>query len=492
MHAMFFMTFQVLSLVILAVSGQSDLCKEIHAKDPALDLLVPLPASQGIDPGTLWNQAMEEVCKLPPGTPDTYACMQARTATATAAKFSLPPFTTAVIDTGSVWENVTREDHERHLLPISSSVCPNSGISGISYTGRKIPALRIAIIAPPHEAVPPKLYGGTERVVSYLTEALVELGHEVTLFASGDSQTKAELRAMWPHALRLDPSVRDHLAPVLLMLEEVYRVADEFDVLHFHLDYLPFSLFSRSSVPFLNTFHGRLDLPELQPVFNMFPHPPVVSISDSQRVPIPQANWMRTVYHGLPVDLLTPQADIQPEYLAFLGRICPEKGVDSAIRIAAQTGLPLKIAAKVDRVDKEYFETVIEPLLGQAHVEFIGEINEGQKPAFLSGAKALLFPINWPEPFGLVMIEAMACGTPVIAFNRGSVPEIIEHEVTGFIVEDEVGAISAVNRINELSRSEIRIQFEQRFSAHAMANSYLDLYHTVIHQKQHPNARRVV
>ncbi|GJJ70209.1 hypothetical protein EMPS_02558 [Entomortierella parvispora] len=491
MHVMFFLALQVLSLAILTVSGQPDLYKEMHEQDPVLKLVVPSPASQVIHPGTLRDQAMEEVCKLPSCTPDTNASTQAHT------------FATVGIDTGSMmWENVTGQVLGCCLPPNSSSAPPSSEICGMSCTRfdsqlpqqprQEIPALRIAVIAPPHEAVPPKLYGGTERVVSYLTEALVELGHEVTLFASGDSQTKATLRATWPHALRLDPSVRDALAPVLLILEEVYQVADQFDVLHFHLDYLPFSLFSRSPVPFLNTFHGRLDLPELQPVFNKFPHAPVTSISDSQRSPIPQANWMRTVYHGLPVDLLTPRLDIQPEYLAFLGRICPEKGVDRAIRIAAQSGLPLKIAAKVDKADVEYFETMIKPLLGQAHVEFIGEINEAQKPAFLSGAKALLFPINWPEPFGLVMIEAMACGTPVIAFNRGSVPEIIEHGVTGFIVEDEQGAIGAVDRIEGLSRSEIRTQFEQRFSAHTMANHYLDLYQTVIQQKQHSNSRHVV
>jgi glycosyltransferase involved in cell wall biosynthesis len=336
--------------------------------------------------------------------------------------------------------------------------------------------MRIAQIAPLYEAVPPKLYGGTERVVSYLTDALVELGHDVTLFASGDSQTAAKLEAAWPRALRLDPTIRDVQAPHMLLLEKIARVADQFDILHFHLDYLPFSLFTQIDIPFVTTLHGRLDLPELQPMFNAFPNAAVISISDSQRVPLPQANWVSTVYHGLPLDLLTPRADRQPEYLAFLGRICPEKRVDLAIEIAARSGLPLKIAAKVDKVDEDYFKATIEPLLSQAHVEFMGEINEQQKPAFLSGAKALLFPIDWSEPFGLVMIEAMACGTPVIAFNRGSVPEVIDHGQTGFICEDVEGAVDALTRLDTLSRTGIRARFEERFSAHAMARNYVTTY----------------
>lgn len=249
--------------------------------------------------------------------------------------------------------------------------------------------MRIAQIAPLHEAVPPQFYGGTERVVSYLTDALVDLGHEVTLFASADSHTKATLEAVWPHALRLDPSIRDTVAPHMLLLEKVREVAHEFDVLHAHLDYLPFSLFSQLGVPFVTTLHGRLDLPELQPVFNTFPKVPVISISNSQRLPLPQANWLDTIYHGLPKNLLTPQRDKEPIYLAFLGRMSPEKGVDSVIRIAVQSGLPLKIAAKVDKADREYFTTTIQPLLSQPRVEFVGEISEAQKPAFLSGAKAL-------------------------------------------------------------------------------------------------------
>jgi glycosyltransferase involved in cell wall biosynthesis len=353
--------------------------------------------------------------------------------------------------------------------------------------------MRIAQIAPLHEAVPPKFYGGTERVVSYLTDALVDLGHDVTLFASGDSQTKATLDAAWPHALRLDPSIRDWNAPHALLLENVRRRAHEFDVLHFHLDYMPFSMFSQMDTPFVTTLHGRLDLPELQPIFNAFPHAPVVSISDSQRAPLPQAAWLNTIYHGLPENLLTPQTHKKPEYLAFLGRICPEKRADLAIKIAAQSGLPLKIAAKVDKVDQEYFKSTIEPLLAEskASVEFVGEINEQQKPEFLSGAKALLFPIDWSEPFGLVMIEAMACGTPVIAFNRGSVPEVIDHGVTGFICEDVQGAVGALQRLDELSRTEIRAQFERRFSAKTMAQNYVDGYTALLQAAKRPVLRRV-
>jgi glycosyltransferase involved in cell wall biosynthesis len=350
--------------------------------------------------------------------------------------------------------------------------------------------MRIAQIAPLYEAVPPKFYGGTERVVSYLTEALVDLGHDVTLFASGDSRTTATLEAAWPRALRLDPSTRDVLAPHFLMLEKVRRVAHEFDVLHFHLDYLPFSLFSQLDTPFVTTLHGRLDLPELQAVFNTFPKAPVVSISDSQRLPLPQANWLDTIYHGLPEKLLTPQTLKEPPYLAFLGRLSPEKGADVAIRIAAQSGLPLKIAAKIDKADQRYFKMEIEPLLSQAHVEFLGEISEQQKPGFLSGAKALLFPIDWSEPFGLVMIEAMACGTPVVAFNRGSVPEVIDHGVTGYICEDVQGAVGALQRLDDLSRTEIRAKFERRFSARTMARNYLDSYTSLLQASRCPVLRR--
>ncbi|CAE6815834.1 Phosphatidyl-myo-inositol mannosyltransferase [Paraburkholderia nemoris] len=352
--------------------------------------------------------------------------------------------------------------------------------------------MRIAQIAPLHEAVPPKFYGGTERVVSYLTEALVEPGHDVTLFASGDSRTGAHLEPAWPHALRLDPGICDTLAPHLLLLEKVRRVAHTFDVLHFHLGYLPFPTFSQLVVPFVTTLHGRLDLPELQPVFDTFPDAPVVSISGSQRVPLPNANWLDTVYHGLPENLLTPQAPAQPAYLAFLGRICAEKRVDLAMEIAARAGLPLKIAAKVDRADEAYFRDVIQPLLSQPHVEFVGEINDAQKSGFLSGARALLFPIDWSEPFGLVMIEAMACGTPVIAFNRGSVPEVIADGVTGYIVDDVAGAVDAVTRLDALSRTEVRAAFVRRFTSRAMAQHYMNLYTALVQTAGAPALGQVV
>lgn len=336
--------------------------------------------------------------------------------------------------------------------------------------------MRIAQIAPLTEAVPPKLYGGTERIVSYLTEELVELGHEVTLFASGDSVTKAKLAPGCRKALRLDPSVRDPNAPLTLMLEQVYRRRHEFDLLHFHLDYLPFPLFSRQSVPFVTTLHGRLDLPELQPVFDTFNEVPVVSISDNQRLPLPQANFASTIYHGLPEKLLTPRPGIAPSYLAFLGRIAPEKRCDRAIEIAIATNTPLKIAAKVDRVDVDYFETKIKPMLAHPLIEFIGEIDETQKPDFLSGAIGLLTPIDWPEPFGLVMIEAMACGAPVIAFRHGSVPEVIDEGVTGFAVNSMAEAIAAVGRLKTLPRAAVRARFEERYTARRMAQDYVRLY----------------
>jgi glycosyltransferase involved in cell wall biosynthesis len=338
--------------------------------------------------------------------------------------------------------------------------------------------MRIAQISPLYEAVPPKLYGGTERIVSYLTDELVAMGHDVTLFASGDSVTDAKLEAVWPRALRLDPGIRDQMAPHQVMLERVRRMADDFDVLHFHYDYFPFSLFSRQKTPWVTTLHGRLDMPELTPIFDMFRDVPVISISDAQRRPLPQANFISTVLHGVPADLLRPVAKT-PSYLAFLGRIAPEKGPDKAIRIARRVGLPLKIAAKIDRADQEYFDTVIKPMLAGGGVEMIGEINEAQKPEFLSGAHALLMPIDWPEPFGLVMIEAMACGTPVIAINRGSVPEVIDDGVSGFIVEDEISSVAAVERLGQLSRATVRAQFEKRFTARRMAEDYEAIYRSM-------------
>jgi glycosyltransferase involved in cell wall biosynthesis len=336
--------------------------------------------------------------------------------------------------------------------------------------------MRIAQISPLFEAVPPKLYGGTERVVYSLTEELVAMGHDVTLFASGDSITSATLAPMRDRALRLDPSVVDWVAIYMRMFELIRRRAHEFDVLHFHTDYFPLSLFSRQDTPFLTTLHGRLDIPEFKDVYETFPDAPFVSISTAQRRPIPNLNWVRTVLHGMPANLLTPQP-VKQEYAAFLGRISPEKGVDKAIRIAGATGLKLKIAAKVDNADKKYWDNEIKPLIDASPwVEYIGEINDAQKPEFLSGAHALLFPIDWPEPFGLVMIEAMACGTPVIAYNRGSVPEVIDHGVSGFIVHDEASAIAAVNRLSELDRATVRRTFDRRFTARRMAEDYVDLY----------------
>ena len=345
--------------------------------------------------------------------------------------------------------------------------------------------MRIAQVAPLAEAVPPKLYGGTERVVAYLTDALVELGHDVTLFASGDSDTKATLCPIWPRALRLDPDVKDHFAPLFMQLETVARRAHEFDLIHCHIDYFGYPLLRRLGTPSVTTLHGRLDLPELQSLYRLYGDIPVVSISDSQRVPLPEANFVATVLHGLPQNLLS-KGDGRGGYLAFLGRVSPEKAPDAAIRIAARAGIPLKIAAKVDRVDRDYFKTTVEPLLGQADVEFIGEIREDQKQEFLGNAAGLLFPIAWREPFGLVMIEAMACGTPVIAFENGSVPEVLENAVTGFIVHSEDQAVDAVRRIGTLDRTRIRGEFERRFTAQRMAKNYLKLYERLVQARRLP------
>jgi glycosyltransferase involved in cell wall biosynthesis len=341
--------------------------------------------------------------------------------------------------------------------------------------------MRIAQVAPLTEAVPPKLYGGTERVVHWLTEELVALGNDVTLFASGDSRTTGKLEATWPKALRLDGSVRDPNALHMVMLERVRQKCDEeeFDFLHFHLDYYPFSLFMRQPTPFLTTLHGRLDLPEHQPVFTTFSSVPVISISNSQRRPVPQANWVRTIHHGLPEKLLTPRPTT-PSYLGVLGRIAPEKGVDRAIRIAIRCGIPLRIAAKVDRADQDYYDEIIRPLLDHPLIDYIGEIGDHEKSEFLSGAIGLLVPIDWPEPFGLVMIEAMACGTPIVAYNRGSVPEIIDEGLTGFIVEDEISAMAAVDRLSRLDRAKVRRQFEKRFTARRMALDYLESYRSLL------------
>lgn len=334
--------------------------------------------------------------------------------------------------------------------------------------------MRIAQVAPLYESVPPKLYGGTERVVSYLTEALVDLGHDVTLYASGDSETNARLRAMCDRSLRLDPLNVDSLADHVYMAETLFRESSEFDIIHSHIDYIGYPLWRRMQTPHVTTLHGRLDIPNLLNLYREFNDIPVVSISRHQRRPLMGANWVATIAHGLPENLYT----FRPEaggYLAFLGRISPEKRADVAIEIARRTGIPLKIAAKVDRVDQAYFESTIRPLLHGPDVEYVGEIGEDEKDEFLGKALALLFPIDWPEPFGLVMIEAMACGTPVIARGCGSVPEVM-HAETGFIVDNLEDAVSAVQRVHELNRKHCREVFEKRFTATRMAKDYLATY----------------
>ena len=344
--------------------------------------------------------------------------------------------------------------------------------------------MRIAQVAPLYESVPPKYYGGTERVVSYLTEELVRQGHDVTLFASGDSETKAHLVAACRRSLRMDKHCVDRLAHHMLMLENVVQRAAEFDIVYFHTDYLHFPLSRREQITHVTTLHGRLDLPDLVPLYQEFREMPVISISNGQREPLPWANWQATVYHGLPADMYQFR-DKTGTYLAFLGRVSPEKRVDRAIEIAKQVGIPLKLAAKVDRVDKDYFETVVEPLLRHPFVEFVGEIGEGEKEEFLSNAYALLFPIDWPEPFGLVIIEAMACGTPVIAYRGGAVPEVMEEGHTGFIVEGLEDAVDAVRRVPELSRKRCREVFEKRFTAARMAHDYVQVYERLTNTRQH-------
>jgi glycosyltransferase involved in cell wall biosynthesis len=346
--------------------------------------------------------------------------------------------------------------------------------------------MRIAQIAPLVERVPPKLYGGTERVVSNLTEELVAMGHEVTLFASGDSETAAELIACSPQALRLDPSVRDPLAYTVAMFEKVWRMRAQFDVIHNHADFLAMPLLRRQATPAVTTLHGRLDYPEFAAVFREYRDHPVVSISVSQQKPLPWMNWISAVHHGLPPDLLHPPADPTRDYLAFLGRIAPEKGPDRAIRLALRTGIPLKIAAKVDRADHEYYTSVIRPLIDGKHIEYIGEIGEHEKAAFLGNAYALMFMIDWPEPFGMVMIESMACGTPVIAMRRGSVPEVIEHGLTGFVVESEADALSAIGLAASLDRARSRREFERRFTSRRMAQDYCKLYSLLAEPEDSP------
>jgi glycosyltransferase involved in cell wall biosynthesis len=339
--------------------------------------------------------------------------------------------------------------------------------------------MKIAQIAPLAESVPPRLYGGTERVVSYLTEELVRLGHDVTLFASGDSQTTARLVACAPRALRLDPNVLDPVPHHVLMMERVRSRAHEFDVLHFHVDYVHLPLFRPHARKCVTTLHGRLDLPDIAPLYREFREMPLVSISDAQRKPLPFAQWAGTVYHGLAEPVCPFNPAPRGNYLAFLGRMSPEKGIERAIEIARRSGRRLRIAAKIDPSEEDYYQSRVAPLLSDPLVDFIGEVGEAEKPGLLGNAAALLFPINWPEPFGLAMIEAMSCGTPVIAWPNGSVPEIVEHGVTGLIVRSVEEAVRAVNELPRLDRASVRRRFEERFSASRMARDYLAVYRSL-------------
>jgi glycosyltransferase involved in cell wall biosynthesis len=339
--------------------------------------------------------------------------------------------------------------------------------------------MRIAQLAPLAESVPPKLYGGTERVIGWLIEELVELGHEVTLFASGDSKTPAKLIPAWPRALRLGRPRSDPAIAQAALLEAIARQATDFDVIHAHTDWLHLPLLTRLGVPFLTTLHGRLDLPGLPDLIRKFPQAPFVSISDNQRMPLAHANWLATVYHGLPVQSLKPSYE-PGSYLAFLGRLTADKGPQAAIRIARAAGMPLRMAAKLPRGERGYFKETLEPQIDGSQVQLTGEVNDKTKEKFLAAAAALLFPIDWPEPFGLVMIEAMACGTPIIAFRSGSVPEVIDHGVTGFIVDDEDDAVASLRRLAELDRPKVRARFEERFSAKRMAQDYVRNYEALI------------
>jgi glycosyltransferase involved in cell wall biosynthesis len=335
--------------------------------------------------------------------------------------------------------------------------------------------LRIAQVAPLVETVPPESYGGTERIVSYLTEELVRSGQDVTLFASGGSSTKAKLVPVSERSLRSDPSIKDPLTRTIVELEEVLKRTEDFDLIHFHDGYVHFPLARRLQIPTVTTMHGRMDLPDLAPIFREFPEAPLVSISNHQRSPLPSANWIATVQHGIPENLFSFRPDPE-DYVAFVGRICPEKRPDRAIEIAKHVGMPLKIAAKVDKTDEQYFESEIKPLLNSSLIEFIGEVDDREKNVLLGGARALLFPIDWPEPFGLVMIESLACGTPVLAFECGSVPEVLEHGKTGFIVRNMDEAKQELQKVENIDRSVCRQEFERRFTSTRMADNYLRVY----------------
>jgi glycosyltransferase involved in cell wall biosynthesis len=363
------------------------------------------------------------------------------------------------------------------MSPYEVTVSTNGSFAGAG--GRR---LRIAQIAPLYESVPPKLYGGTERVVSYITEELVQRGHAVTLFAAGDSQTKANLVAGSPRALRLQGKPELGASLQLAMLAEVFAAGpDRFDIVHSHIDYWSFPFARLAKVPCVSTMHGRLDIPELHPVYDRFPEAALVSISDAQRGPLAQMNWVATVPHGMPRDLLRFSVR-RGNYLAFIGRISPEKRVDLAIEVALRSGVPLKIAAKVDIVDREYFAEVIKPLIKPPMIEYIGEINDAEKSDFLGGALALMFPIDWPEPFGLAMIEALACGTPVIACPRGSVAEVIRPGVTGYIASEVDEMVEAVGKIDSISRQQCRREFEERFTSEVMIEKYERVYHRLINR----------
>lgn len=347
--------------------------------------------------------------------------------------------------------------------------------------------MRIAQVAPLYESVPPKLYGGTERVVSWLTEELVRMGHDVTLFASGDSMTTAKLIPGCKESLRLSPESVDHVAHHVVLLEQVLNHKNEFDLIHFHIDYLHYPLSRRERYVHVTTLHGRLDTPDLVPLYEVYNDMPVISISDVQRDPLPHLNWQGTVHHGLPRENYTFHSKAKG-YLAFLGRTSPEKGLDRAIEIAKAAGMPLKIGAKVDKVDQEYFDTCIQPLLDDSSLEFVGEVGFPDKNNFLGEAAALLFPVSWPEPFGLVMIEAMACGTPVVAYPLGSVPEVMAEGISGYVVPDLDRAVAAVKKIDQIDRKKVRKHFEQHFTADRMAKDYVKIYERLVSRKKAPLA----